>query len=184
MDLQSPDQFDQVDQPRSGMSTGAKVGIGCAATLVILIILICGGGWWWWSATWGPYQEFGDEFEQQGYTRMEGTGIDIERNLTGPHVIVGFGVNIEGDVDGDLAIASYAGNIEGTIDGDLDFYGLVLNIGPNAHITGNIRVRSATAVHIEGRVDGEVTGEWSALDDRRRELPQEQGEDQDQNEDP
>ena len=161
------------------MSTGAKVGIGCAVTILLVIVLVCGGAITWYFVSWGEYEQFADEFEQRGYTRMSGSGITIERDVSGPLVVIGWGVNVESDVDGALAIAAYGANIEGTVNGDLDFYGFGLNIGPNAHITGDIRIRSAAGVSIEGRVDGEVTGEWRALEDRRRparEQPEEQPE--------
>lgn len=166
-----PEDFDQHSQPRQGMSTGAKVGIGCGVVILIVLVLICGGALTWHFLSWGKYQEFGSEFEQQGYTLTEETAVDINSPRTGPLVIVGQAVNVNADVEGDLAIAARAANIESTVNGNLDFYGMVLNIGRNAHITGDIRIRSATAVNIEGIVDGTLSGEWTALEDRRRQQP-------------
>ena len=155
------------------MSTGAKVGIGCAVAILFVTILVCGGAITWYFVSWGMYQDFGNEFEQQGYTLTEDTAIDLRRELTGPHAFVAKAVHIRADIQGDVAIAARAGKIEGTIDGDLDFYGLALHIGPNAHITGDVRVRSAQAVRVEGTVDGSITGEWTVLEDMRQQ-PKEQ----------
>ena len=182
MDQQSPDQFEQFDQPKRGMSTGMKVGIGCAVAIVLAAILVCGGIATWYFYSWGQYQNFAAEFEQQGYTLSENTAISVERPMTGPVVFLGQAVNIETEIDGNVAIAARAANINGTIDGDLDFYGMVLNIDRNARITGEVRVRSANAVNIEGTVEGEVTGQWDVIEDQRGQQPQ--SPDEDQNEDP
>lgn len=158
------------DEPKKpGMSSGAKIAIGCGATLLLVILLICGGAITWWFVSWGAYEDFGKEFAQQGYTLQNGGGgVSIEQSQTGPIAIVARAVNIEANIDGNVAVASLAANIEGVIDGDLDFYGMALNIGPNGRITGDVRIRSATAVNIEGIIEGDLTGSWRALQDNRR----------------
>lgn len=163
----STDEFESYMQSDQGKSTGARVGIGCLVVFLVVLILTCGGGIAWYFMSWGKYQDFGNEFVQQGYTLIEDTTVAVNDPETGPLAIVAQAVNIMADIDGDVAIAARAAEIRGTIDGDLDFYGLALHIAPGAHITGDIRIRSAKAVQVEGAVDGSITGEWDAFQDNR-----------------
>jgi hypothetical protein len=149
-----------------GLSTAAKVGIGCAATLLLMIVLVgvtAYFAWSWYGAESGRLDEFAVEFEQQGYRRMDGRWIGITQPTTGPLIIRTHSLEIAEEVDGDLAVAAEFATIKSTVYGDLDFYGNVLIIEAGAVITGDVRVRRADVVTVHGTIQGELTGTWEVL---------------------
>src|SRR5262245_6195647 len=148
---------------KRGMSTGAKWAIGCSASAVVVLILICGGVYFGARYVIRKAEAVAREFEQQGYARVNGQMIDVTGPITQPTVYWGQVVNIRADSDSDVAIVAQSGMIDATIDGDVDFYGQALTIGPKGVVNGDVRIRTAQAVTVAGRVEGTVTGSYGAM---------------------
>lgn len=148
---------------KRGMSTGAKVGIGCGVAAVLVIILVCGGfiAFGWWAVQ--KMEEYQQEFVNQGYALVEEQVITVEEPVDQKTFFGGQSVRIESDVNADIAIGAQTAEIRGRVDGDVDFMGQTLTIHQNAVITGDVRVRFSQQVIIRGRVDGEVTGSWQTI---------------------
>lgn len=169
MMTQIDDPFDSQPPARQGMSTGAKVGIGCAVVSVLLIIVICAGlifgGYW----VVRQVTEFVEDFEQQGYTLVEGQSMNVTTPVTESTVYAGEHLMIDADVMGNLAIAVQSATINGRVEGDIDFIGQELVIGPDAVVTGDIRVKFGQVIIVHGTVEGEITGSYQTL--RQNESP-------------
>ncbi len=169
MMTQIDDPFDSPPPTRRGMSTGAKVGIGCAILGVLLLVLICAG--LIFGGYWGVQQiiKFVEDFEQQGYTLVEGQRLNVTTPVTESTVYTGELLTIDADVTGNLAIAVQSATINGRVEGDIDFVGQELTIGPEAVVTGDVRVRFGQTVTVFGTVEGEISGMYQTL--RQNQLP-------------
>lgn len=158
-----------------GLSPGAKVALGCGALLLTCMLACCGGaaylGWWGWSKV----DAFAQEFVAKGYRRQSGQVLVVPGPVDEPTVYTGQVVRIEGEVNADIAIMSQMAEISGEVDGDIDFYGQVLHVQPGAVVKGDIRVKGAQVVTIEGVVDGEITGDYGVLQDLREEVEEVEG---------
>lgn len=156
------DEYGQfASSPKKGMSGGVKFGIGCG---IVVILLVCGGigGVIYWFVS--KMAAFEEEFTSQGYALVEGQVIAVEEPVMEDTLFTGQAVRIESDVQADIAIGAQTADIRSRIDGDVDFLGQSITIHEDAVITGDLRVRFAQAVIINGRVEGEVTGSWQVID--------------------
>ena len=153
------------DTPRRSSGTN-KVLLGCAAVTIVSLLLLCAGGVMLgrkgWQAVSGVLEKvnaFVAEFEEQGYKRVTGQVIDVTTPVDEPTVYKAQVVELKADSNADLAFAVQIATIHGTVNGDIDFMGQVLEIGPKAHVTGDIRVRWGQVVNVIGKVDGEIKGD-------------------------
>ena len=71
-------------------------------------------------------------------------------------------------MNADIAILSQICEIEGTINGDIDVMGQIIHIKKDAVINGDIRAEWVQVMQVEGTVNGEITGDIQALDDKRK----------------
>jgi len=149
------------------MSKRMKWGVGCGLTAVILIILVCGGiitlGFLGYRWIMEEVDAFAAPFEEQGYVRVEGQLIEVNTEIVEPTLYLGQAVKIHTDTQNSIAIACQAAEVYGTVNGDLDFLGQVLMIKPGAVVTGNVNVKFAQSVIVEGTVEGEITGKFQTL---------------------
>lgn len=157
--------------PKQGMSTGAKVGIGCAVVGVILIALCAGGAWLAYSQTLG-------QFTKRGYSLEMGDAFIIDQPMTGSVVYFGQSVMVQAPVDGSIALFGESLIIEDDVTGDVDFmgetmivrtgvtiggniefFGDTLRIEPGATVAGNLTGTGETLDN-QGTVHGTVSGDW------------------------
>jgi hypothetical protein len=148
---------------RKRLSKGAKIGIGCGVAAGVMIVVVCAGVIV--AAIWGfnKVNAFAREFEQKGYVRVQGQVIEVTQPVSTPTVYTCQVVKIKSDVNADVAIMCQVAEVYSTIDGDVEFFGQSLTIRPEAVITGDLKVRGAQVVDIQGRVDGQVSGNYQAI---------------------
>lgn len=127
------------------------------------LIAVVGLGIWGYS--WGMKQvnQFAAEYEDQGYERVTGQMIDVTSPVDKPHVYTAQVLTIRTDVNADLALMCQVVEIHGTVNGNIDFYGQVLTVKPNAVVNGNINVKAAQMIDVQGTLNGEVTGSYQEL---------------------
>jgi hypothetical protein len=143
--------------------------LGCGGVCLLLLLAVCGGGAYFIRSAYVEAKDFATSFEEQGYQRVSGQVIDERDQVTSPKVYFAQVARVYSDVNADLAFAVQVAEIHGTVDGDIDFYGQVLVIKPGAVVKGNVRVKWAQVVQIEGTVEGEVSGNYQHL--QRQESP-------------
>ncbi len=97
--------------------------------------------------------------------------IDVPGPVNDPTVYTAQVVRVTGDVNADVAIMAQVVEIYGEVNGDIDFSGQVLHIREGAVIKGDIRVKTAQVVIVEGVVEGKISGSYGALEDRRAGAP-------------
>jgi hypothetical protein len=152
------------DVPKKrGCSPLAAVLLGCGT--IILFGLIAAIGLGIWGYRWGMQQvdQFAAEYEAQGYERVTGQMIEVTSPVDKPQVYTAQLVTIRTDVNADLALMCQVVEIHGTVTGNIDFYGQVLTVKPNAAVHGNINVKAAQVIDVQGTLDGEVTGSYQVL---------------------
>jgi hypothetical protein len=149
---------------KRGMSTGAKVVLGCGAVLFLGMIAVCGGfgylGWWGWRQV----DSFAQGFVAKGYKRQMGQVLVVPGPVNEPTVYTGQVVQIPGEVNADIAIMAQMTEITGTVNGDIDFTGQVLHIKKGGVVKGDIRVAGAQVIQVDGTVEGQITGNYGALE--------------------
>lgn len=155
----TPDQ----PQPKVPMPTGIRVLIGCGLFVVAGGVLSCIGviGIGFWGK--GKLDEFAAPFEENGYERVTAQVAQVVDPVEKPTVYTVQILQIESEVDADLAIMAQVVEIKGTINGDIDFYGQILHVAPQGAVNGDIRVKGAQAIVIDGPLDGEISGDWQTL---------------------
>ena len=148
---------------KSGCSPLAMVLVGCGTVFLLGVVGLGVAGFFGYRWLSQQVEEFSAEFEAKGYEPVMVQIVDETDPIDSPRVYVAQSVIIRGDVDADLAIMAQTAEIHGTVTGDLDFMGQVLFIKPSAEVTGDIRVKAAQVIQVEGTVDGEITGNYQVL---------------------
>lgn len=154
-------------EAKRGMSGASKVLLGCGC-LGVLGILVCAGAigvgaWYGINAA----NEFAQPFEEDGYQRVNAQQLTVFKPVESTTVYFGQQVSIKDGSTASLAFACQMVELHGTIEGDVDFLGQVLHIKSDAVVKGDVHVKSAQVVIVEGEVQGEVTGSYQVLDDKR-----------------
>lgn len=140
---------------------GKKITCGCGCGCLVIILIIIGFIYW-------AYQTvavYVDGFEEQGYARVDGQAIVISESdsVTGPVVYFGQQVTIAGTIDGDVAVACQQLTVKGTINGNLDILAQQVTITDSGVVTGDIHSEGVQMLLVDGRVDGEITGEYQLM---------------------
>lgn len=151
------------DEPRTGMSTGAKIAIGCSVTLVAAIVLCVGAGYFAYRHFKAEAEAFLDPYIQQGYVRSEGQAIELREPVTTPTAFFAQSVAIHNGATADLAIAAQVATIDGTVEGNIAFYGQMLHIRRGAIVTGNIDIAFGQVIEVDGTVEGSITGQFQTI---------------------
>jgi hypothetical protein len=161
----------EYDQQPQGLSSGAKVAIGCAAVAFLAMALICGGIVWVGYLAVDKAQEvvqqvveelekqteaFAARFEAEGYERVRGQVVNVTSDIEKPTVYTVQVFQLNANSAADLAVMAQVAEIKGRIEGDLHFLGQQLTIHPEAVITGDLHVQMAQVVDNRGTVEGEV----------------------------
>ena len=75
-----------MDEPKEGLSTGAKIAIGCAVVAVV-IVATCGGlAYFGYSWAMGKVDEVAKKYEDDGYKRVTGQVIELRDPVSEPTV--------------------------------------------------------------------------------------------------
>lgn len=151
---------------KKGLSTGAKIGIGCGAAALLTVLACAGLIYFGIRYVMDEADSFAREFEARGYSRVTGQVITVTQPVNQATTYVGQIVTFRAPVDTHVAVAAQTADVFSTINGDLDFYGQVLTIHPGAVITGDVRIKFAQAVSVAGTVEGEITGSFQTIDRR------------------
>jgi hypothetical protein len=130
--------------------------LGCGGVMFVGL-LVC-GGLIFVGTRWGMQQvnEFAQPFENQGYVRQSGQVIQVNQPVTEDTLYVCQVLTITADVDADIAAACQVLEIKANIHGDVDFFGQVLKQHPGSVIDGDLRVKAAQSVELDGEVKGKV----------------------------
>ena len=147
---------------RKGCCLGSLV-LGCGIVCVVGLLLCGGSGFFGYRWLVRQAEDFVAPFEEQGYTRVSNSVIEVTAPVKEPHVYLGWVIQIREPVDADVALASLVTEIDSDVNGDIDFFGQILTIKPGAVVRGDIRVKGAQLIQIEGQHEGEVTGNYQQL---------------------
>lgn len=161
-----PEKFPEDRKP--GTPGVVKVLIGCGVAGLLGLIVACGGLIFALRYGINQVNQLTAEFESKGYAKTAGQVIQVSTSPSTPTVYLCQLLQIKGDINVDIAAVVQVMEVDGRIDGDIDFTGQLLHIKPNAVVTGNIRVKGAQQIIIEGQLLGEITGDYANIDDRRR----------------
>jgi len=150
---------------KKGMPLWLKLGLGCGTICILGCLGMCGGGYWYITST---ISEFTKKYEDQGYKKISGQQLSVSDPIDEATVIVAQQLDLDTEVNADIAILSQICEIEGTINGDIDVMGQIIHIKKDAVINGDIRAEWVQVMQVEGTVNGEITGDIQALDDKRK----------------
>jgi len=137
-------------------------GVGCLVMIVLLVVLLIV----LYKVGMSYYNEWVDEFAEQGYRQVMGQTIEVTDPVTEKTLFTAQMVKLIADSQTDVAIIAQGAEVHGRIEGDLHFRGQAITIEPNAVIEGDLEVQ-AQAVVIHGRVLGQITGSYQAIEDNR-----------------
>ncbi|MFG0330555.1 MAG: polymer-forming cytoskeletal protein [Phycisphaerales bacterium] len=154
-------------EPRRGMSSGAKIAIGCATVLVLGLALLCGGGIWAYRAVFGRAQEFVAQFEEQGYQVVTSQTSRVTTPIIEPTVFFTQTIVIDAVAEDDLVLVAQTAMIENEMKGDLHFFGQTLTLSDGAVLDGDLHVELAQSVEIQrgAIVRGDIRIELAQLVD-------------------
>lgn len=149
---------------RQGLSPTAKVAIGCVALVVMGVGAARGLSRW-------PYRDFyrerdtiAEDLESRGFARAEAAQTwELRNAIRERSVFVCDTFRALAGSDTDVAVVSLMAEVHGEVSGDLTFCGGVLVVASDAVIQGNLLVVDAFALTISGKVEGEVRGKWTRL---------------------
>ena len=145
---------------KKGMSTGAKVGIGCGIGCLALIILVAAGIYIGTRVVLKKINEVKAELVALGFEEQRtAQAVDVNEEITSPQLLLGQVVKVYADCSTNLAIMAQLAEIHGTINGSLYFCGQVLTISPKGRVTGDLDVM-CQVLDNQGTVDGEIRGVW------------------------
>ena len=116
--------------------------------------------------------EFTKEYEDKGYVKKMGQVFVEKDDIEEKRVYLAQVVTLKGDVKTDIAIMAQVAVIEGTVEGNLDFAGQSLTVKKGALVKGDVNIKQAQAVVIEGEVEGEVSGSYQVLRNQGQESVQ------------
>ncbi|MBM4092307.1 MAG: hypothetical protein FJ276_23200 [Planctomycetes bacterium] len=137
------------------------------AGLAVLVLLggalVCGGVFFFGWKGYSRVSELAREFEQRGYTRVQGQVVEVTQPVSAPTVYIAQVLRVKADVHGDLAVLAQVAEIEATVNGDIDFVGQTLAVKKTGVVTGDIRCRAAQSIDVQGTVKGDITGTYQAL---------------------
>ncbi len=139
-------------------SKGKKILGGCGCGCLIIILIIAGIIYWaYHSAT-----SYVRDFEEQGYVKVSEQQISVLQDeiVQGPVVYFGQQVTILGTINGDVAAMCQQLTIKGTINGELHVYAQQVTITDSGVVTGGITSDGVQKLKNNGRVDGEITGDF------------------------
>ncbi len=136
---------------KSGKGKKIAGGFGCGCLIIVLII----AGLCYWGYRY--FTSFVREYEEQGYTLVEGQLIDSTTPKTGSYVFFGQKATV-GDVNGNVAAMCQQITFEGIITGDVDLFCQQVTIAETAVVQGNIHANGVQQLTIQGEVQGEITG--------------------------
>ena len=142
-------------------SKGKKIACGCGCGCLVIILIIAGFIYWAYIGA----TAYVRDFEEQGYARVNGQSIVISESdsVTGPVVYLGQQVTIAGTINGDVAVACQQLTVKGTINGNLDILAQQVTITDSGVVTGDIHSEGVQMLLVNGRVDGEITGDYQLM---------------------
>jgi cytoskeletal protein CcmA (bactofilin family) len=158
-----PSPLEEPPVKKSGCTPMSMLLIGCIGVMLVCVLLCAGIGIFGYR--WGIKQvnDFAQEYEKQGYQRQAGQAIEVRESPKTDTVYVCQVLKIEGDVDVDLAIMSQVVEVNADIHGDVEFLGQMMKVAKGATIDGDLYVKTAQLVEIEGEVKGKITGSYQEL---------------------
>jgi hypothetical protein len=107
--------------------------------------------------------QMSEEYVAKGYRKEMGQVIQVGQSPETKTVYVCQVLKVTADVDQDMAAVCQMMEVHANIHGDLDFAGQVLVVKPGAVIDGDLRVKNAQSVQIEGEVKGSISGNYMVL---------------------
>ena len=154
--------------PKKGMSTGAKWGIGCGIGCLVILILVVAGSIFGIRYATRKVADMTQDLKQYGFEKqVKGQVLEVREDITEPTLYIGQMVKILGNCSTNLAILAQMGEIHGKVEGKVYFRGQVLTIQPNAELMNGLDV-TAQVIQKYGKIDGEITGKYQAIDDKAK----------------
>jgi hypothetical protein len=159
-----PLPVDQGPRPvKSGCTPASLLLLGCAGVMLVGVLLCGGFGVYGYRWAINQIDQFAEEHEKKGYERQAGQVIEVNESPSTNTVYVCQVLKIQSEVDVDLAIMSQVAEIHADIHGDVEFFGQVLQVDKGVKIEGDLFVKNAQLVEINGEVTGKITGNYQQL---------------------
>ncbi len=125
---------------KKGLSTGAKVAIGCGGVVALGLVLILALAWFAYS----KYQATMKPYVDAGYVTVIDEVKIYDSPLDSPIIFIGQSLTTNSDSMGILLVACETANINGTMHGDLDvLVSETLTISNGAMVIGDLNVKGA-----------------------------------------
>jgi hypothetical protein len=152
-------------KPRSSGLFKLLLACGCLAATGFVVVgvglgIVAYVGLRFLNDTAAPYVE-------KGYRRVTAQIVTERRPVAEPTVYVAQKVTLREGAAGNVALISQIAEVHGTVEGDIDFFGQLLDIKEDAVVKGDVRV-NAQVVSVKGVVEGEISGTYGMLDDKRQ----------------
>jgi len=93
-----------------------------------------------------------------GFQEISGHVINMDKPIEGPTRFRCHTLEIEAGAMADIDVEAHVALLSGPIDGRVTFFGHHLAIAEGAVLTGDLTIRRAHTVEIEGQVQGEING--------------------------
>jgi hypothetical protein len=150
-------------KPQSKGSGLKWVLLGCGG-LILVCGLVC-AGIVAWGYSWVSQQvaNMTEEFEAKGYKKQMGQVIQVDQSPQEKTVYAAQMLKITEDIDVDIAVVCQMMEIEADIHGDVDFMGQVLKVKSGCVIDGDLRIKNAQVIEIQGEVKGKISGNYMTL---------------------
>ena len=161
-----PDPAQPGPLPKTGMSTGAKVGIGCGSGCLVLILLGVIAGFAGWKWVEGKVKEFEAEFAEIGLAPgpsgqvLQVTEVPTEPTFYKAQVVT---LNFSEPVTVEIGVIAQQLDIQkGSFAENVYFRGQIVTVQPGADLEKELNVICQMVQNLGGKVAGGITGRYQA----------------------
>jgi hypothetical protein len=151
------------EPPKAKGSALKWILIGCGGFLLLMVVLCGGVSIWTWRWVSQQVAQVTQEFEAKGYAKQIGQVIEVKNSPANNTVYACQVLKITENVNVNIAAVCQIMEVEANIHGDVDFLGQVLKVHSGCVIDGDLRVKNAQVVEINGEVKGKVSGNYMVL---------------------
>jgi hypothetical protein len=164
MSESKPYQPPEFQQPPSGKGSPLKwLMIGCGGLILVSLLLCAGVSFWAFSWVNKQVSQVTEEFEAKGYEKQMAQVITVNESPAKDTVYASQVLKINKDVDVDIAVVCQVMEVHANIHGDVDFLGQVMKVDSGCVIDGDLRIKNAQVVEINGEVKGKISGSYMVL---------------------
>ena len=102
------------------------------------------------------------QYEEEGFERVISSAT-TSKTFKENTMFTGQYLHLDTNCEGDIAIFSQDAVLNGEVKGKVDFFGQRITIGEGAVIHGDVNLKSAQQVNVNGKVKGSLTGVFQTI---------------------